>query len=127
MNDFADSDVIGAYRGMNILFSNRNAFAPKIVLKGQLAYTTDYSYTTAGSVTKIINLAKAPEQRKKNLEQILGDLYKQLEASKQQLKQKFEYENELSEMLEKQSRLNNLLEFGSSEQEQEEIIDEATL
>ena len=125
MNDFADSGVIGTYRGMNIVFSNPNAFTPKIVLKGQLAYTTGYSYTTAGSVTKIMNLAKAPEQRKKNLEQILGDLYKQLEASKQQLKQKFEYENELSEMLEKQSRLNNLLEFGSSEQE--EIIDEATL
>lgn len=84
-NDFADSGVIGTYRGLNIVFSNPNAFAPKIVLKGQLAYTTDYSYTTAGSVTKIMNLAKAPEQRKKNLEQILGDLYKQLEASKQQL------------------------------------------
>ena len=116
MLNFSDSEPLGKYRGLDIVASMPGTLTVKLKLKGELSYSCEYSSSPMGIITRIANLAGAPQEHEKKLINQKLDFEKQLEVSKAEIGQPFEHEDELQALLEKQAKINSQLEFSEKDE-----------
>ena len=115
---------IGSYRGFKLCL-NLHPLSQGIVLRGASRYSTDISYSSQGTITRIENLAERIPSYLTEAQQDLEEVQKQLEAARQQMGQPFIYEEELSEKAATLTEINTKLEFESLQgQESEVVLDE---
>lgn len=124
MLNFSDSEPLGKYRGLDIVASMPGTLTVKLKLKGELSYSCEYSSSPMGIITRIANLAGAPQEHEKKLINQKLDFEKQLEVSKAEIGQPFEHEDELQALLEKQAKINSQLEFSEKDELAPEESDE---
>lgn len=115
---------IGSYRGFKLCL-NLHPLSQGIVLRGAYRYSTDISYSSQGTITRVENLAERIPSYLTEAQQDLEEVQKQLEAARQQMGQPFIYEEELSEKVATLTEINTKLEFESLQgQESEVVLDE---
>lgn len=120
---------IGAYGGLKLV-AVKNGLAVQLRLENAGRYYCDYSYSGSGGITRICNLYERIPEQDTMIKQELEEAEKGLKNAEQQYGKPFPYEQELNDLLERQSQINAELEFrqkpreeviGDSEDEDEEF------
>lgn len=106
---------IGSYSGFK-LSAIREGFSIRLRLENAARYYCDYSHSGSGGITRIGNLYDRIPDQAGLLQRELDEARKQLENAASQYGKPFPYEQELKDMLERQSKINSELEFGDQEE-----------
>lgn len=116
--------IIGKFHGFDIGIRHIGLNTISLLLHGKNVYSTDYAFSGYGATMRIDNLysgiSKQPELIKKNIDADNANL----ENAKAMYGKPFENEDELANLLERQSFLNAQLEFGGDSKAETEVIDE---
>jgi len=89
--------------------------APAVTLVGAGSHTVELSESGVGSIARIENSISGLEKVLENHQKKLYDAQNQLEASKAQLAQPFEQEQELQTVLSELANINALLDVDKTE------------
>ncbi len=113
---------VGNFHGFEFGLKHTGGNELSILLKGKNTYSSNYAFSGSGALTRLDNLFSKIQEQPGDIQSQIDFQNKQLQNAKEMLGVPFEYEAELTELLEKQAHLNMQLEFG--ETPVEEIIDE---
>ena len=103
--------MIGEYRGFELAVLKDMLGGKKIVLKSASDYDTEISASPLGLIVRLEILFEGVPERKIFFEKKIFDYERDMETSKEQYEKPFEYEEELSQKIARQSELNNMLDL----------------
>lgn len=103
--------MIGEYRGFELAVLKDMLGDKKIVLKSASDYDTEISASPVGLIVRLEILFEGVLERKIFFEKKIFDYERDMETSKEQYEKPFEYEEELSQKIARQSELNNMLDL----------------
>ena len=106
---------LGNYNGFK-LFAVRNGYETQLQLVKSGKYTCDYSTDGYGGIIRISNLYDRIPKYLNELQNEIEQIKKQLENAKNQFGIPFPHEQDLKDLIARQSQINIELEFGKSEE-----------
>lgn len=121
---------IGEFYGFK-LSAVHEGIAVRLRLERSARYYSDYTSSGSGGITRICNLYERIPDQVKVIQRELDEARSQLENASQQLGKPFPHEQQLKDLLERQSHINSELEFkeageeimGDGEEEGEEDME----
>ena len=109
----ADFVKIGEYRGFEMQIKYTDSF--EMNLKGNMSYRIDLGSDGAGNITSINNALKEIPDIVKEKQGEFDDLYVQIKNAEEELKNPFQYEEELNEKIQRLAFLDTQLNIDSKD------------
>nr|WP_316497778.1 SNF2-related protein [Enterococcus faecium] len=130
MGSEMEGKIIGSMHGFDLKIAPSRFGQMIVSLERERSYTVAVEKNGKGSLTRMTNVLRTLPEKINNLRNEKEDLVKKLDQAKRQVAKPFEQEEELKQLLEKQTAINLSLEMGenatSIQQPTVEIADEVS-
>lgn len=130
MGSEMEGKIIGSMHGFDLKITPSRFGQMIVSLERERSYTVAVEKNGKGSLTRMTNILRTLPEKINDLRNEKEDLTKKLDQAKQQVDKPFEQEEELKQLLEKQTAINLSLETGenatSIQQPTVEIADEVS-
>lgn len=114
---------VGQFKGFDILLSRPGFEHVNLHLRGTTTYTLELGDSALGNMSRLENLLEKIPNKIQATQQQQKDTLQQIETAKKEIEKPFEFEDQLSHFVVRQSEINSVLEFKEL-QEQAIVIED---